>query len=284
MASDTIRYGVIGTGMMGLEHIANIAALDGAAVTAVADPSELQRKLGSEMAGGVPGFATHTELLHSGLCDAVVVVAPNYLHRDILIDAAAADVHVLTEKPMCITVEQCREVIAAAAGSRKVHWVGLEYRYMPPIAALLDQLEVVGSVKMIAIREHRFPFLEKVASWNRFTEYTGGTLVEKCCHFFDLMNLVAGAHPVRVMASGAQDVNHIFGQFGIRRFQGVNRGFDQVPDGILTVSIGNPPGVSTPFYLGDDQLLGLFVDDVEGQLHYRLKGGIVVVGALAPAL
>lgn len=45
-------------------------------------------------------------------------------------------------------------------------------------------------------------------NWNRFNANTGGTLVEKCCHFFDLMRLFAGANPVRVMASGAIDVNH----------------------------------------------------------------------------
>ena len=62
---------------------------------------------------------------------------------------------------------------------------------------------------MLTIREHRFPFLEKVGDWNRFNRNTGGTFVEKCCHFFDLMRLVLGAEPVRVMASGGQAVNHL---------------------------------------------------------------------------
>jgi predicted dehydrogenase len=62
---------------------------------------------------------------------------------------------------------------------------------------------------MMSIREHRFPFLQKINNWNRFSRNTGGTLVEKCCHFFDLMNVVVGARPVRVMASGGQDVNHL---------------------------------------------------------------------------
>ena len=62
---------------------------------------------------------------------------------------------------------------------------------------------------MLSIREHRFPFLVKVGDWNRFNRNTGGTMVEKCCHFFDLMNQVVGAEPVRVMASGGQDVNHL---------------------------------------------------------------------------
>jgi len=48
----------------------------------------------------------------------------------------------------------------------------------------------------------------QVNNWNRFNCNSGGTLVEKCCHFFDLMRLFAAANPVRVMASGAIDVNH----------------------------------------------------------------------------
>jgi predicted dehydrogenase len=64
-------------------------------------------------------------------------------------------------------------------------------------------------MKMMSIREHRFPFLVKVDNWNRFSQNTGGTLVEKCCHFFDLMNVAVGSQPVRVIASGGQDVNHL---------------------------------------------------------------------------
>jgi predicted dehydrogenase len=89
--------------------------------------------------------------------------------------------------------------------------VGLEYRYIPAVAELVAQVRrsAVGQVRMVAIREHRFPFLVKVNNWNRFNKNTGGTLVEKCCHFFDLMTLIAKSKPVRVMASGSQSVNHL---------------------------------------------------------------------------
>ena len=89
-------------------------------------------------------------------------------------------------------------------------WVAMEYRYMPPIAALLDMApEITGGIQMLTIREHRFPFLEKVDDWNRFNSKTGGSDVEKGCHFFDLMRLAIGTRPVRVMASAAQSVNHL---------------------------------------------------------------------------
>lgn len=90
--------------------------------------------------------------------------------------------------------------------------MGLEYSYMPPITRILGDTKkgVVGTVRMVAIREHRFPFLQKVRNWNRFKANSGGTFVEKCCHFFDLFNrILAPCAPVTVMASGAQDVNHL---------------------------------------------------------------------------
>ena len=81
---------------------------------------------------------------------------------------------------------------------------------MPPVAALIEQAEeVTGGIKMLTIREHRFPFLPKVGDWNRFNHNSGGTLVEKCCHFFDLMRLILKSDPIRVMASAGQEVNHL---------------------------------------------------------------------------
>ena len=213
MTSDHLRYGVIGTGMMGIEHMVNIAHLDDASVTAFADPDPVSRATAAAVAPEAAIFEDHRALLDSGACDAVVIASPNHTHAEIVLDALATPVHLLIEKPLCTTVADCEAVLDAVHrgdGSRVV-WMGLEYRYMPPTRALLDEVGrgTAGTVKMVAIREHRFPFLTKVGNWNRFTRNTGGTLVEKCCHFFDLMNQIIGSTPVRVMASGAQDVNHL---------------------------------------------------------------------------
>ncbi|HAP77435.1 MAG TPA: oxidoreductase [Acidimicrobiaceae bacterium] len=217
--SAPLRYGVIGTGMMGVEHINNLLHLEGAHVTAISDPVPESRDW-AQLAVGLDTplerFASHHDLLNSGLCDAVVIASPNHTHREVLLDVLATPHHVLVEKPLCTTVAHCHDVIDAAQATatewpHRVVWMGLEYRYMPPTTAVLAEVRggAVGDVRMVAIREHRFPFLPKVGNWNRFTRNTGGTLVEKCCHFFDLMNLVVGTRPVRVMASGAQDVNHL---------------------------------------------------------------------------
>lgn len=212
---DVVRYGIIGSGMMGLEHLRNLQMLDGAQVTAIADPHPASREWASAVAAEVGDplatFASHADLVAADLCDAVVVATPNMTHAALLDDLLPTDLHVLVEKPLCTTVADCRRIVAASAGREALVWVGLEYRYMPPVARLIREVHggSVGRVRMVSIREHRFPFLPKVGDWNRFSRNTGGTLVEKCCHFFDLMNHITGATPVRVLASGAQDVNHL---------------------------------------------------------------------------
>jgi myo-inositol 2-dehydrogenase / D-chiro-inositol 1-dehydrogenase len=212
--ADHVRYGIIGTGMMGVEHLWNLHHVDGARVTAIADPNPPSREFAVAADEGRHRFEVfddHRDLLASGLVDAVVVATPNMTHRAILDDVLATDLHVLVEKPLCTTVADCRAVREAAAARTGIVWVGLEYRYMPPVARLLAEVRAgtIGRPAMVAVREHRFAFLPKVGNWNRFNRNTGGTLVEKCCHFFDLMDRIVADEPIRVLASGAQDVNHL---------------------------------------------------------------------------
>lgn len=207
-----LRYGIIGSGMMGQEHIRNIALLPGAHVTAIADPDTAMRETAAQLAGGnVPTFSSHQDMLAADLCDAYVIASPNHLHFETMKDMIAFGKPVLCEKPLCTTVADCREISALAASAGANVWVAMEYRYMAPVARLLDEVRggTIGRLRMFAIREHRFPFLGKVGDWNRFSENTGGTLVEKCCHFFDLMRLVTGSEARRVYASGEMDVNFL---------------------------------------------------------------------------
>jgi myo-inositol 2-dehydrogenase/D-chiro-inositol 1-dehydrogenase len=208
-----VRYGFIGTGSMGREHIHNVLALDGAVPVASFDPDPGSTAAAVDAAGHV-GIVTHgsiDDLLDRDDLDAVIVSSPNFTHRAVLERVFATDLHVLVEKPLCTTVADCIAVAEAAEQRDAITWMGLEYRYMPAIDALVRQTlgGAVGEVRMVAVREHRHPFLMKVGNWNRFRRNTGGTLVEKCCHFFDLMNLLSPGRPVRVIASGAQDVNHL---------------------------------------------------------------------------
>ena len=205
-----LRYGLIGAGMMGQEHIRNVQLLEDAAVVAVADPHDAMRAEAAALAGA-DAYSGHQEMLARCPLDALLVSTPNHTHHAILRDLMASDLPILCEKPLGISVAEVDEIRAWGKARQAPVWVAMEYRYMPPLQELLALVEEgrAGRLRMVSIREHRYPFLEKVDDWNRFNANTGGTLVEKCCHHFDLMRLILGADPIRVYASAGVDVNHL---------------------------------------------------------------------------
>ena len=107
--AQTIRYGLIGAGHMAREHVRNLALIPGSVITAVSDPTpssleETSREIGYQ----VQTFATHQDLLASGLVDALVIASPNDTHLGILKDifASGTNLPVLVEKPVCTSAAQ----------------------------------------------------------------------------------------------------------------------------------------------------------------------------------
>ena len=206
-----LRYGIIGAGSMGREHIENIKVMGGAVVTALSDPHVPSQDAALALAPGAKVFSNHRALLDSGLVDAVVIATPNDTHAAVLKDALATDLAVFVEKPLATTVEDLKSILSWDEKRSAMTWMGLEYRFMPPVAEAIARAQEgdAGKIHQVSIREHREPFYPKVDNWNRFADRTGGTLVEKCCHYFNLMDIVIGKQPIRVFASGGQSVNHL---------------------------------------------------------------------------
>ena len=131
-------------------------------------------------------------LQHADEIDLLVIASPNYLHTPTLLKWGGHDIAILVEKPVAVSREQHDMLrdLQARDDFRARIWVAMEYRFMPAIAKLLQLLPKVGDIKMVCIRENRFPFLHKINAWNRDPLKTGDTLVEKCVHFFDLFRLI----------------------------------------------------------------------------------------------
>jgi myo-inositol 2-dehydrogenase/D-chiro-inositol 1-dehydrogenase len=217
-----MRFGLIGTGLMAQEHIRNLLLMPDVEIVALTDPEPASlawatTTLGNR-AGGVATYGNVASMLEGSALDAVVIASPNYTHAEVLELLFSTDLHILCEKPLATTWADARRLAERAATHRGIFWVGMEYRFMPPVARLVRETAEgrVGRLTRMAMAEHRFPFLRKVGDWNRFSSNTGGTMVEKCCHFFDLMRLIAAAEPLQVFCSGAMDVNHLDERYGGR--------------------------------------------------------------------
>ncbi len=206
-----VRYGMIGCGMMGQEHIRNIALQEAASVAAIYEPDLGMQAIARSPVPEAAFADSLADLLAIEALDALLIASPNFLHLGQIEEILATrPLPLLVEKPLFTDRGEVARVEKLIADYPSIIWVAMEYRYMPPIAKFLKEAQTAtGGIRMLTIREHRFPFLSKVGDWNRFTRNTGGTLVEKCCHFFDLMRLAVGSEPVRIMASGGQAVNHL---------------------------------------------------------------------------
>lgn len=208
----TTRYGLIGCGMMGQEHLRNIALLPGVEVAVIFEPDASSHDASRRLAPTARMVTQIDEVFSAPSLDALVIASPNHCHAEqIAMIAAKRPLPMLVEKPACVSTAEARALQALGRQAKAPIWVGMEYRYMPAIAAMIDRVHAQagsGAPVMLTVREHRYPFLPKVGDWNRFSSNTGGTLVEKCCHFFDLMRLIMNADPIRLFASGSMNYNH----------------------------------------------------------------------------
>ncbi len=205
-----ISTAVIGVGMMGNSQIRNcLWKLPEFNITAICDPYlpnlEACKALFEERGLPVNCYTSYQELLEKEDCEFVNIVSPDYTHEEIACACLRANRHVRLEKPLAITPEGCANIQRCLEESGKILQIGLELRYASPTQKIQDWKNQLGNIKMLTCNEFRPPFLHKVGQiqdWIIQKKYSGGTLLEKNCHHFDLFNWFAGAKPISVYASG----------------------------------------------------------------------------------
>ncbi|MDP4552384.1 Gfo/Idh/MocA family oxidoreductase [Alkalihalobacillus macyae] len=133
--------------------------------------------------------------------DAVTICTPNKFHADLAVQALEAGVHVLCEKPMAMSVEECDRMIEAEKESGKVLSIAYHYRFMkePRAAHQVIQEGEIGDPMVARVQALR---RRKVPGWGVFTNKQlqgGGSLIDYGCHFLDLsMWLMGNPKPVEV--------------------------------------------------------------------------------------
>lgn len=245
----THKFNIIGSGMIGQEHM-RVTMLEGRAkINGIYDKSSHSIEQAKNMFRQLyPDVELRVyDDLHSACndpdVDGLIICTPNYSHIEVLREAIKSGKHILMEKPMVTTIEDAKEMLSMASTYKPVFQVGLQYRYKAIYTEarkeVLDR-RALGDVRTISIVEHRIPFLDKVNQWNKFSSFSGGTLVEKCCHYFDLFNLFAQSRPKYVYAVGGQDVNFVNFEYDHRRS-------DIIDNAIVTVVYEN--GIKCNFNL-----------------------------------
>ena len=206
--SKKCKIAVIGVGQRGYAYVNMLKNHDKAELSALCDTSSERLKcfageLGCE---NIPLFFSVDKLLEYGKFDAVVITTPDFTHKECAVKAFAAGKHVMLEKPMAPTAEECREIIAAAQKSGKQLQIGFVLRHHPVFQAVMKELAkgTIGQLLSLNCSEsigvmHGASYMRR---WHRKSANSGGFLLAKCSHDLDLMSDFAGALPARVSSFG----------------------------------------------------------------------------------
>ncbi|MCG8413855.1 MAG: Gfo/Idh/MocA family oxidoreductase [Pseudomonadales bacterium] len=210
------RFLIIGTGMIGREHIGVTELLGQAVIHGIYDPHQPSIDAALDLFAHASEQPRVYESLQSALADpeidAIFLCTPNFTHFELIQQLIETGRPLFIEKPMATRLADAAELLKLETTYSAPIQIGMQYRYKSQYTEAFRQVKhqySLGDVKTVSMSEYRPPFLNKVNQWNKFNEYSGGTLVEKCCHYFDLINLMAESRPHSVYATGGQAVNFL---------------------------------------------------------------------------
>lgn len=195
-----INIGFIGLGGMGMHQAKTFAKAKGCRVVAGADIAEASRAKFNEAFPGTITYPTHRALLKDAKVDAVVVVSPTGLHKDIAVDAMRSGRHVLCEKPMGRTVADCHRMIDASHKTKKLLMVAHCRRYDADWGGFAKIFRS-GKLGSTVVWRHINAGWGPASPWFMDDKLGGGPLIDGAVHDQDFANMLFG-DPQYVVATG----------------------------------------------------------------------------------
>lgn len=204
-----VRYGIIGLGNQGSYYLTGLfdkGLVADAEVTAICDinPAKIEHAKACLKNTRAACFADYAALLDSGLCDAVLVETPHYLHPEIVVAALRRGVHALCDKPAGVYTKQVREMNEAAAESGALFAMMFNQRTN---CVYRKMREMIAEGKLGALQRVSWT----ITNWFRTQTYYdsgswratwdgegGGVLINQCPHQLDLVSWIVGELPVAV--------------------------------------------------------------------------------------
>ena len=190
-----VRVALVGCGRISASHVSAIEKIDGLELVAVADV-ETDRANEVAQRQGIPAFRTLEELLASVDCDVVSVCTPSGLHPAHGITAARARKHVVTEKPMAISLADADALVQACDAAGVQLFVVKQNRLNPPIQLLRRAVDKgrFGRIYVAntTVRWTRPQEYYDAAPWRGTWEFDGGAIMNQASHYVDLMQWLVG--------------------------------------------------------------------------------------------
>lgn len=193
-----LRVGVIGTGAMGQHHVRIYSEMDNVELVGISDVDE-NRVRGLAGLYGTSPFTDYSELLAQNL-DAVSIVVPTMLHRQVTLNALASGTNVLIEKPVADTIENANDVISAAKDAGLILMVGHIERFNPAVTKMKEIIDsgLLGKIVSISTR--------RVGAYNpRIRDV--GIILDLGVHDIDVISYLYGSRISEVYAIAGKDIH-----------------------------------------------------------------------------
>jgi predicted dehydrogenase len=202
---EPIRIGIIGGGGIAAEHLSGYLGIrDAATVTAIADIDPAHARAQADRAGGAGVFLDYREMLASSLVDAVDICLPHHLHADAIVAAAESGLHILCEKPLCLTFEEAHRVQRAVESAGVTLMCSHNQLFLPPVAAARKLLDdgILGTVYAARTTDSFYnDFDPSTMGWRAHRSTSGGgELIDTGYHPTYLLLHLIDSDPVEVTA------------------------------------------------------------------------------------
>ena len=201
-----VRYAVVGIGWIsqaaflpGVEHTGNSEV-----VAFVSGHEDKAARVGEKYGvSALYSYDEYDELLHSGTVDAVYLATPNFDHVDLAVRTLKAGIHLLLEKPMAVSVEQCEQIIAAGKESGAKLMVAYRLHHE---TGMLKALEVARSGRLGHLRYFNSSFSQPVDYQNHRAKhgYWAGPVPDMGPYPINTVRNLFGAEPIEVSAMGVR--------------------------------------------------------------------------------
>jgi len=193
----SIRIGIIGCGEVGSIHTRCIKELGAATVGGFCDADEPRARKLLQYFPEAYTCATPDRLLHDDSIDAVYVCTHNDSHSRLGIEAARAGKHVMMEKPVALTIKECRKLLEAVEESGILFMTAFKLRFYPSVRNVRAFL-ASPRLCIAQMTDERWPD----TFWGNDPAQGGGNVLSQGCHAADLMCHLVGSEPVTIAAAG----------------------------------------------------------------------------------
>jgi predicted dehydrogenase len=205
--SDAFGVAVVGAGNLAKwEHLPLLKKIAGVELRAVHSTSGARGKGYAQRFGAAYCCTDYDEILQDPKVDAILIATRNAQHAAESVAALRAGKHVFVEKPMALTIEECRDLYRAVEESGKHLTVGFNRRFAPYYVGLKDALKKRVTPAVVSCRVNS-PGIS--GSFWMADPSIGGAILGEACHFVDLMYWLLDSEPVELMAyclpTGKQD-------------------------------------------------------------------------------